>query len=413
MHFLRESLFVLVLMYVFLYYQSPLFTDYILLALVVLGIYLFLISNMSKKPILFFLVLSVAIPFISWWLLRLQLPEAASAYPKSSFLTSLFIFVPVAIGINAETRKILILCVTFVLSLLLMPWVSGNGWQEIQSGLSGNRVDFNLTNAQHTGMLLGVAILMLLVFFRPWVLECNKRPIRLALWLFSFGVIVTFFMFTQLRAGLLSLAVVTGILFIIWMKEANFKVRFLIIFALIFSMVAISFLPASKKVIDRFAKEWDTVVTLPYMNPQDVSTDNVGARFHLWRFAIEHALDRPLTGWDRRGDSFLLSNNDEIQRYTDRLYHFHNAYLSLWIAYGLLGFLFYLALILWLGKKVYNYYYNERVMPKDIFVFLCLFFLYFALINGFEEYIFYDSGIFILSIVIGILYSFELKKNST
>lgn len=402
-------LLVCVVLYAAFFYQVPGFGDIILIPVAVLGAYLFFSSGYSKTVILTFLGSAILIPILSWWSIHQDMPEAASSYPKPAELTSLFLFLPIALAVRGKSNRVLMVLGAYTASLLLMPWISGQGWQDISAGFSGRRLDFSILNAQHAGMLLGGGLITLLVFFDRLVPGRPLMPVRLVFWLIALLFMSVLFMFTQVRAGLVALAVVVPI-FILWhLIKASNKTRLLVLTGLASILVLISLTSAFDRVMQRFSTEWQSIQSYPEMAVEDIPTNSIGTRIHLWRLGIDRLWDRPLLGWDRRGGEYLLKNTEGVEKFIGKHFHYHNSYISLWISYGLVGSLFYSIFVIWFGVRTVDLYRYKKIMPTDVFLLSWLFFLYFMVMNLFEQYVFYDSGLYVLAVFLGIIYSYQLQ----
>ncbi|MCH8532903.1 MAG: O-antigen ligase family protein [Saccharospirillum sp.] len=407
--YLDLSLFFLVLIFCSGFFFLGSFQDVIIIFLGLLGIYAYFIGNYSRKVLLLFLSAAILLPILSWWSIYTDLNEAASTYPKPAVLTSIFVFLPIALAIRGESNRLSWILVSFIASLLLIPWSMGNGIEELRQGFAGRRVGFGIVNAQHSGMLLGAGILAMIVFFNRLVTAGGYIWPRFVVWLCTLSILLILFVFTQLRAGIMALVVVGPLLFFWSIRKQSNRVRFVVSICVALMFLIFLNLPATERLTSRFAVEFSSIQHLMEEDLDSIPANSIGIRFQLWKIGLEHFWDRPFLGWDRRGETYIIENRDGAPAHLSSYGHLHNSYLSLWITFGLLGIAFYAAFAYWIGSTATRLYFMKKALPEDVYVFSVLFFVYFLIMSFFEQYIFYDSGIYILSLVIGIVYSYHIK----
>ncbi|MFU8764341.1 MAG: hypothetical protein ACNA7T_07460, partial [Haliea sp.] len=129
--------------------------------------------RLLKVPALFLLA-ALLVQFSSWWFAP-ELPAyAIEDSPKLDRLARWMLFLFMVFWLAGRPEAIRYLWLGAIGGLLLSPWVTGGGNAEIMRGLTGERVDFGLRNAQHTAMFFGAAFLSL---FALWLSRIAQEPL--------------------------------------------------------------------------------------------------------------------------------------------------------------------------------------------------------------------------------------------
>jgi O-antigen ligase len=118
-------------------------------------------------------------------------------------------------------------------------------------------------------------------------------------------------------------------------------------------------------------------------------------------------VEKPITGWGGNAGGLVIQHTEWLQAYIGDLPlgHLHNSYVELLVRYGLLGFSIYLILAVWTAKGAHRAWKN-RTMPGDFLIFFIVFFVFWAIVNMFESYMFYWTGVYVFNLVMAALLSF-------
>jgi len=164
-----------------------------------------------------------------------------------------------------------------------------------------------------------------------------------------------------------------------------------------------------ERVAERFYKEKDDIVNLLTMKDAEFSSPSIGPRAIIWTFAIDSLKEQPLMGYGARTRKQLLYGNDILKNFNRNIGHFHNSYIELTFAYGILGLLIVSGLVI---HVIYAASQTRKSgkMPDDIFDFLILFSTYWFLVNLAESYIIYTTGYYVNALLGGIAYTFYLHN---
>lgn len=353
---------------------------------------------------------------ISWWFSLSQIPDLAERSPKVHRLAVWFYCIPVAYVLHGKQQRIAALLLLAAAGLLTAPWVTGDGWQELRSGLNGKRISFSIHNAQHAAMLFGVLLMGLLCFWRPLL---GRQPgwkwLRLALWLTATVFCAACILFTQTRGVWLSLIVASATAYFILLlttKNSVAKLRNLILLPLILLTLA-GYGVSKTGVMDTFFKRLGSVPTILmtyWQDPQGTSrVTGISVRLSTWSEALVWIEKRPWIGWGGKGRRLVINNTDHLTESLKPIFgHLHNSYLDTAINYGLLGLSVMLALLGYLAYAT-CYLWKKQAISNGAALFFSMFIAYWLVVNLFESYMFYSSGSFILAIISGTIVSLYWK----
>jgi len=352
--------------------------------------------------------LSVVIPLLLFAVNYLLDAEAAVKYQVLDRLIRFFFFLPLAwwIGANRVTgdRILLLAALGLLLAVLLDPNLSDS----LKTLWQGERIDFNLRNAQHTALFFG----LMLIGCTAYLMEQkpSKPPgNRLLLLCLLVPVALVGFWGAQTRAAFLAMLIcglvaIFGYLVKHWrIYNGKRKTRLAVIFVV---AVALLWVPASKVMQQRFSAEQSTLNSLMAGDLDSVPFTSMGIRIHSWAESIHWIEAKPLTGWglSARGDVIRLAEDfppEVKQKYS----HLHNSYLELLLAYGLVGLIFFIALLVIVYRRIVDF----AATPAGKFARYGL--LYLLVMSFFESYLMMWTGIFALALILGPAYSLYLGRS--
>lgn len=289
----------------------------------------------------------------------------------------------------------------------------------------GERVDFGIHNAQHTGVVFATCALSFSIFtprFYQWIRTVSPSIalISAMLWtaalLFSlWGVFVSQTRGVWLGLGIAAVffPVILGFAYKL-RRTSQVSLRKPILAGVItiaaFSILAAGFnLPS--RVSDRLSAEdvtWESLRQAATHETQQLSSIEI--RVASWSAAADWIMEKPFMGWGGRGSRPLIRQSELFSDEFKNTYnHLHNSYLQVLVEIGLVGAMFILALMALFGRATIKSY-QRRLMPLDVFLFSWLFFIFWLVVNVFESYIIYPSGTYLVAMVTGLCYSFCINK---
>mgnify|MGYP006427781551 CR=1 FL=1 len=374
------------------------------------------ISQKSLRVPTILLFLTIPIQISSWYFA----PEIAGIenenYPRLDRLGRWFIFLFVGYWLIGQRNFSPILWLCFIIGLILSPFLTGKGFDEIISVIGGNRVDFGLRNAQHTGMFFGVAIVGLYSFMLSKLTKPSPQKLTLILLLLLLSACTLGLIASQTRGAWLSVgvgviisSVLTLVLALREKRSNNSKNKYTIFITISILIVSI-FLLFCFAPKERFMKESTSIGKFIDGEIRDMKNDNVGIRVKSWASALPWISERPIIGWGRMGSPAVIKHSGYLPSVLKPgLGHLHNSYLDITVQYGILGLLIFFALIIWLLVFSWKSY-KMKKMPTEVFVFIASFLGYWVAINTTESYMLYSSGRFVLNLVVGGALAFHLNS---
>ncbi|MCO5786560.1 hypothetical protein DHB74_09385 [Pseudomonas sp. G11-1] len=383
--------------------------------------------ELRKDPLIllgmcFFLYIVIS---IIWH--RLTLPD--NFPPTTSdrrFLRVLyFIAIAYAISRSGWLRAWHLLAVAF--SGLVIYLVISFDQAEWVRAWHGERVDFGIHNAQHTGIVFSTCALALSVFthrFYLWIKHVPRLTASLCVafwvsaWLFSvWGVFVS-----QTRAVWLGLCVtlvllpaILGLAYLL-RGRPQFSMRKPLLVSMV--SVALLVLLASSLnlptlVSERLESEnvtWESLRQAAAHEEQDLSSIEI--RVASWAAATGWIMEKPFMGWGGRGSRPLIRNSDLFSdAFKKQFNHLHSSYFQTLVEIGMIGAMFIAVLMMLIGRATINAY-QQRRMPLDVFLFAWIFFVFWLVVSFFESYVIYPSGTYLVAIVTSFFYSYCIRQTT-
>lgn len=374
-----------------------------LIALLVWG------KGLKGSAALWLLLAVIGVQILSWVLGYFHHPEWVSSNPEVDRLAKLFIFIGVAWWLGGSTRLTLALWLAAVVGYVIASFVSG-GLEEWRKGLEGMRTGFGIRNNQHGSMLFGVCLVGLVVFARRIFMHSGRGRLPLMfVWAVLILVSLTGVLIGQTRAVWLALciAAVFGVAVrLIWLAKfhgARHMLRSMVVVFCVLFIVCLGALYTFKDTLSkRVGYESDVVEKLIDGEVQKLPyNSSLGIRIHTWVAAGEWIAERPLVGWGGEGRGLVIDHTDWLpDNIKKRFGHLHNFFLEVWVAYGLLGIGVIAALAFWIGRGTWLSW-RAGVMPGDIALFGASFFVYWVIVNQFESYNSFWTGVYVHNLVVG------------
>jgi O-antigen ligase len=204
--------------------------------------------------------------------------------------------------------------------------------------------------------------------------------------------------------------VVAGMLLVFLLIFIEYRKRFskkhLFLIFLLLTCLAILIITNSSLVFERATAELDTIQALLRgdwgsvpLSTSEVRS-SVGERLYGWRAAIDMIAQRPLLGWGEQGVAYLFDTIQYNQAHYEALNfgHLHNLYLEITLQYGLLGLTAYLYILTWFIKNAW-FAWKRGDMPGDVLLFFYAFICFWSVINIFESYLIFWTGVLLFNVV--------------
>lgn len=371
-------------------------------------------GTLRKDAPVWLLFAAIAIPLITWAYAVTTIPEWAESSPRGDHLARHFIFIFIAWWLGGSTRNVLTLWTLATAGLVLSPWAVGGGWSELVAGWRGQRIDLGIRNAQHTALLFGAVLLGLIVFWKRIVFGGRYRMLRVlvasAVLLLSLLVVLASHTRAVVLAYMIVLPTLGCILIYTHAREKQHRVstrdagrRRLLAFAAITAPALLALgagYYVANHTFERVGTERDVIAHLARGEFESVRRSSIGIRVHSWRAATEWIAERPILGWGANGSALVNQHTEWLQVYTRGEFgHLHNSYLELLVRYGFAALAVYLVLAVWLLKNLLQAW-RAGFIENDFFAFYLSFLLYWSIVNIFESFIFYSTGVFLINLVL-------------
>ncbi|WP_348815928.1 O-antigen ligase family protein [Halomonas sp. H10-59] len=349
---------------------------------------------------------AIVLQSASWLSGYIHHPEWVSEMPQIDRLGKLFIFISVAWWLGGSTKYTLtVWLVSFLGFLTASVWHPGI--EEWIRGINGERVGFGIRNNQHGSMLFGTCLIGWVVFSTR---ICNFGEkgcvLRFSIWLIVFVICATAVIIGQTRAVWLALvlsalsSIVVFFVYCISYKNVSIWRSFIwLSFALIFVFI-VAFI-FRDLFISRLSDESWIVKQVMDGNVSSIPATSIGTRLHSWIAALEWFKDRPLLGWGGQARGLVIDHSPNLPDFIKENYgHLHNFTIEVVVAYGVLGFLLMMLLALWMVYAVWCSW-KAGIMPNDMALFLVTFFVYWAVVNQFESYNSFSTGVYVHNVILG------------
>ncbi|WP_043532532.1 O-antigen ligase family protein [Litchfieldella xinjiangensis] len=353
------------------------------------------------------LLAAILVQLISWTLGTRNHPEWMTDHPKLDRLAKHFLFLGIAWWLGGSTRNTFIILGLGLLGLLLITLGTNSAWQDWMRGFLGHRVDFGIHNAQHTSLFFGAGLVGLVVFAKRVLTLKKWWWLGTGLWLAALLVVLSGVAVTQTRATWFALVVALPVMLLIWMGVLHRQGRLrLANRAIIVTLVAIALVLMSAGTLfqDTVAKRLndeqqiiDIVIEGDFRN---VPYSSIGNRVLSWAAAAEWIAERPIVGWGAEGRSLVMKHTDWLPEPSKAYGHLHNSLLELIVSYGVLGLGVFVALAVWVARGTWLAW-RAGVMPDDVALFGVGFFVFWCIVNMFESFLFFWSGVYLYNLVMG------------
>ncbi|BDX03975.1 hypothetical protein MACH16_27230 [Marinomonas pontica] len=358
-------------------------------------------GKIVNSHILFrFLWIAIIIQLISWALSQLITPEWAEDIPKLDKITRWFVFIPLAWWIAQYKNAIWFVWGSAALGVLVSPWVTGDGLNEIIQGINGQRIDFGIRNAQHTALYFGSILVGLCCFAKP-LYKKYKLSIIPITFLIIYCLLVIYV--NESRQAWLALIVtllaMSTYLVIKQLKKSSKKQQLAVISIFFIGLASLtSMLINNEKIVDRVMAEKEAISAVIALDFNNVPYSSFGVRLHSWMAATDFIKEKPFFGWGSNGKSLVMSHSESLPEWVRNGFgHLHNTYLEILVNYGIIGLLFYFSIWIVIGKTLLTEIKSERIEKEFGYIFASMFFFW-TVMNCFESYQNFWTGVFYYNI---------------
>lgn len=366
----------------------------------------------KRDPAWYFIIAAIAISLFIYLWSNAIFPEYGEHHPSTGKLLSLCLFFPVAWWLGGDARNVLNLLMFAVIGFFVDLLLNGS-WTDFAAGIAEKRVDFNMQNAQHAAIFFSVSFIGWLLFVRRVIgTEVGRlKGIRILIWIFGIFFLGAGCIVTQTRSAWYGVAVALLFVAFIVLLNRKYALRQMFVgFATIVIVLAALLYPMSNMVSNRLSQETDVMHQLLAGDIENMPYSSIGIRVHTWVEAWKWIRQRPITGWGGNIKADVFAESDTLPTWVvERFGHFHNSYIEILLSYGIIGILFVTALFYFIARHTWLAW-RAGLMPSDIFLFGVAFLIFWLLVNMTESYLMGRTGVYLMGLVGGSLYTFSLSE---
>ncbi|RBP83241.1 O-antigen ligase domain-containing protein [Marinomonas rhizomae] len=360
-------------------------------------------GKVVNSHILFrFIWVALIFQFISWALSVYVTPEWARETPQLDKITRWFTFIPLAWWVAQRKNAVWLIWGSAALGILISPWVTGEGIPEIIRGLNGERVFFGLRQQQHASLFFGIILIGLLCFTKRVVALKQWLAIPLLLILLYCLLIVYINASRQAWLALLLTALFMASFFTVKrLKKATGKQKLIILTVFVLSIFSsATLILSSDKIVNRVMKEKEALSAIASLNFDNVPYSSFGIRLHSWVAATDFIKEKPVFGWGSNGRTLVMKHTKWLPDWVQEDFgHLHNTYIEMLVNFGIVGLAFYLFMWVYLTKSLFREI-HKGTIEKDIGYFFMSFLCFWSIMNCFEAYQNFWTGVFYFTVFV-------------
>ncbi len=164
-------------------------------------------------------------------------------------------------------------------------------------------------------------------------------------------------------------------------------------------MVCLSAVIASNNtIVDRVMEEKEALEAITTLDFDDVPYSSFGIRLHSWVAASEFIKEKPIFGWGSNGKTLVMKKTAWLPDWVRNGFgHLHNTYIQILVNFGLVGLAFYLFIWMYMTNSLFKEI-RKGTIKKDIGYFFISFLCFWSIMNCFEAYQNFWTGVFYFTI---------------
>lgn len=359
---------------------------------------------------------ATTLQLLTWGLSILYTPEWAVNYPKLDYLIRWLIFIPFAWWIAQYKNGIWLVWGAAALSILVSPWTTGYGLQEILDGaINGKRIDFGLRNAQHTTMFFSIILIGLCCFSHKLVKKHKLFIIPiLLLVIYCTSVILA----SESRQSWLALVIAAFLvsLYACHQSTKHLQLRIRLLTLIAFLAVIFTFLYSianTDRIAHRIHDERNVMQKLEHFNVDQIPYSSIGIRIHSWVNALDYIKQKPLFGWGSNGQKIAMTKTIWPPNTIGTIDHLHSHYVETLTNFGVVGLLFYFSIWVVVGRCLFRQIKTKNIETEIGYFFLAVC-IFWGVICFFESYLSMWTGVYYFNIfmagVVGKIWNVTLNN---
>ena len=360
------------------------------------------------------IVLGVFLPLIFFIFNYWSDSSLAAKYFSLDKLVKLMGFSAIGFWLGGSLKNIYIF-LSIVFLGLIVALFNVDTVEALKQIFSGERVDFDIHNAQHTAMYFGLAIIAFLSFYKDLLISQLAKKVKLLstlIFMCALTVVTIVFIGAQTRASILAMDiafVLSVVHFVIhyFKKGSDKSIIILFLIYLFLASIVLSF--STNNVLIKRGSEPLVTKNLLEGKTKNIAMTSLGVRVNTWIEAGKWIKEKPLHGWGGRVRTHVIQDSNFSDDIKEHYGHFHNSYVEFTLAYGLIGLLYVLFIYYWVNKHIYLLS-SHSARYRGVWYFTLYGSVFMAIINVFESYIFFRSGVYATAVLLAPAYSLYLSN---
>ncbi|OOF27186.1 hypothetical protein BZJ19_02840 [Salinivibrio proteolyticus] len=373
-----------------------------------------------KKDVFFWIFVgAIVIQGLGWLNGTIHIPQLANDYPHFDRLAKLFIFIPIGLVLQGNSKAAITTLVLFAIGIFIACVTQSDFRHQVDLALQLRRVSFGLKNAQFTSMFAGTVVLVCFGLFfavKHAKTSFKVKSILSLLLITALAFSVVLAIVSQSRQVWLAMVAVMFMLPLILTLSGIIKSKKSVFIS--YAIVLLVLLAASQsEYIQSRASEEQSVLTKVISGDWDnIPMTSIGIRINSWLDASKSIAEHPILGLGENGIKHVITSSDKLMALKNStsgslkdLAHLHSNHIELLVAYGIIGFALILALYILPCIKAYKGY-QAGMTPQWTLILALCFYLFWFIINGFETFNSRSYGVFSFVVISGVVYSLTQVK---
>ncbi|GIA51229.1 O-antigen ligase [Vibrio cholerae] len=357
-----------------------------------------IIKKEGDLSIFLLLLAAIIIQVLSWYNSLQAIPEHAYSSPRIKTLSALFFFVLISFWVRGKKTRVLWLYASLIIGFIFTALYQQVLHNSLALGLSGQRIDLNMHNAQYTSML-SVVVIGLTLYITANLPHRVNKVVKYALSTSAIVFALYVLVISQSRQVWLALLAVLALSPLLFYRSVNLK-RALVVYLCLTLASATLFNVSFVK--ERVFDESGVISQIADGKWDNIPMTSVGIRVNSWLEASKWIARSPIIGSDRPSVSMVIRTSEKFraQPWTLGFGHLHNFYMETLVSYGVVGLIF----IILLYRAIFKNVWQGEDYRKNVL--LLAFLIFWAIVNCFESYNTKNLGLYAHAIVLAGLFSY-------
>jgi len=360
------------------------------------------------------IALGVILPIVFFLFNYVTNQELAIKYFEFDKLVKLMGFVAIGFWLGGTLRNIYIFLSVVFLGLVVALF-NVDATQAFKQIFSGERVDFDIQNAQHTAMFFGLAIIAFISFYGDLLISQYTKQAKFlitVIFVVGLAIVTIVFIGAQTRASLLAMDIVfviSIIHFLIYLFKNGSTKSLSIIFLTYMLFTSTVLINATSNILSKRGAEAAITEGLSKGSMDNIPMTSLGIRLNTWIEASKWIKEKPLHGWGGGVRTHVIQDSNFSDKIKKHIGHFHNSYIEFTLAYGVLGLFFVVFIYYWVNRSIYLLS-HQNFRFRGVWYFTLYGSIFMAIINIFESYVFFRTGVYATAVLLAPAYSLYLSN---